>query len=330
MLKKIFPNCLFFGMFAFILSVFCEAQEPVGMVLNTQGDVQLLEPGQQTFRSGSVADFVFPESQIQTGKESQVEIILFFEACYRLEIGENSLIFVTDREWQIKQGAVLNEETIEHCYRPGHMSVEMGTVPGGTVLRTEGTPVITGLFPSSTMLIDLYPEFRWTPLSEKSGYRLTLYRLSPDKQARTLIWQINVPENTGVFPKSPLPVERGQRYEWTVETLQEETVTGKGFGMFEVLDEETMARVTDGRLAYGQDRSLSEDSASHLMLALFYESLGAWGDALAEYQSVRLSFPDSPALLRSIAFLYETVGLDEEAQKTWVVVDQLEKERNNQ
>lgn len=330
MLQNIVKNCFVLGFFTFILSFACAGQEPIGMVMRTDGDVQLLDPGQQTFRPGHVADFVFPESHLQTGKKSQVWLILFFDACYRLEIGENSLIGLTDREWQIKQGTILKEGTIAHCYRPGQMSIETETIPGGTVLRADGLPVLTGLFPSNTIVIDLYPEFKWTPLSENSGYRLTLYRLSPDKQARTQIWQINVSENMGIFPKSPLPLERGQHYEWTVETLHDETVTGKGLGSFAVLDEETMARVTEVRMTYEQEGGRSEDPAAHLLLALLYENLGAWGDALAEYQRISQDFPDSPALLRSIAFLYETLDLAEEAQKTWELVDRLETGKKNE
>jgi hypothetical protein len=291
-----------------------------------------------------VADFVFPGSQIQTGKESRVLITLFFDSCYRLEVGENSLMLVTDRERQIKQGAILKEETIEHCYRPGQMSVEMGTVPGGTVIRAEGVPVIKGLFPSNnTVIIDLYPEFRWKSISEKANYRLTLYRSTPDNKDGDMIWQIRVSENHLVYPKSPLPLERGHLYEWKVETLEGEMVTEEGIGIFQVLDEESMVRVKEVQKSYLQEFGPSEDSAqalsatkgledpsSHLLLALFYESLGAWGEALSEYNRVGQRFPDSPSLHRSIAFLYETLGLDEEAQKTWAVVDRLEKERKNE
>ena len=328
-------------MLALIRLASCEGQEPVGMIMNTDGDVRLLKPGQENFRPGNLADFLFPGSQIQTGKASQVVLTLFFDACYRVEVGENSQIILTDRERQITQGAILKEEKITHCYRPGQMSAETGTVPGATVLRDTGVPVINGLFPANnTVIINLQPEFRWKRPSEQAYYRFTLYRSVPESKESEIVWQSKVSENHLVYPASQLPLAQGQRYVWNVEALEGERVIAEGVGAFSVLDRENMVRVEEMQKSYRQTFGLShataqplnaatdmKDPTPYLLFALCYEHLGAWGDALSEYQRIAEHFPDSPALQRSIAFMYDTLGLEDEAQKTWAVVDRLEKKK---
>lgn len=131
---------------------------------------------------------------------------------------------------------------------------------------------------------------------------------------------------------------QGEGYRWKVEALNGEHVAAQGIGTFRVLDKENMVRVEEMRKSSGQTPGASEDSTHtlnaanemndptpYLLSALLYEHLGAWGEALSEYQRIAEHFPDSPALQRSIAFMYDTLGLEDEAQKIWAVVEQLEK-----
>ncbi len=256
--------------------------DPVGMVLRTQGDSLLRRSGEE--RPVRVADLLYPNDLLTAAGSVS---FLFCPESKTYTASPGSTLKLTAQGVQSQQGAAPASADSRRCALPrvalGAESLERA---GAIRVRAAGIPEVPlylgGLVHSSR------PRFAWGKVDKASEYRLTL-RSEEGEQ----IWRTTTPGAAADFPTDSAPLEKGI-YEWQVEAVQDERVIAEGRTRFEVRPDPGLA-------------GLANDDS--LLSAVELENAGFYSEAAAIYRNLRRESPGDARIVRHLDWLYRQAGL---------------------
>ena len=160
------------------------------------------------------------------------------------------------------------------------------------------------LSPRATKLLPGSPTFEWT------GPQAARYRVRLTGPAGVLWEQADLPRKAVAYPPTAPPLAPGTRYSWAVETPGQPVQEAP----FEVLSAAEAARVQAALQDLGPS-AVAQYPASTVSLMraglLFQE--GLYADARLELAAAIVAEPDEPTLRLLLAYVYDRVGLREQA-----------------
>ena len=178
-----------------------------------------------------------------------------------------------------------------------------GTVlPSERSSRVEQAQIPLLLDPRNTAVADTRPIFSWRPVTGATGYRLLL--TFPDGEVLTL----ETPDTRLPYPSTAPPLAPGSNVIVELTTLEDETGRAVDKTLFSVLDEDSLAALSEAEAAI-QNLKLDDKARAYLLAQLYwqYELKSAAIDRLQQLVEV-LPAP-AANLWQQLGDLYFEVGL---------------------
>jgi tetratricopeptide (TPR) repeat protein len=166
------------------------------------------------------------------------------------------------------------------------------------------------LSPRNSQVTDTRPTFHWQPVEGANGYRLLL--TLPDGEVLTL----ETPDIGLPYPTNAPPLEPGSTTIVELTTLEDETGEAVDKALFYVLDEASLAELTEAETAL-RTLELGKSAQGYLLAQLYrqYELKSAAIDQLN--QLVKTSPVPSANLWQQLGDLYFEVGLYLRAEESY-------------
>ena len=191
---------------------------------------------------------------------------------------------------------------------------------GSTIGATRGPDTDTGLFPvvispRKTMLRNLRPTIRWTPIANKKEritYKVTLYG-----EGMKVIWTRDVASETRLaYPDKEPPLMPGQTYKVVVtaddtSSLQDHS-PDLGFTTLTAGEAQALADKELDKKRLG----LPETQTRFLVLNL-YAARELYSEAIEQLENLYVTMKEA-AVAKMIGDLYATISLDREAEKKYL------------
>jgi hypothetical protein len=191
---------------------------------------------------------------------------------------------------------------------------------GSTIGLTRGPDTDTGLFPvvispRKTLLRNLRPTIRWTPIvgaKEKIIYNVTLYgdRLK-------VIWTRDVVSETRLtYPDEESALAPGQIYKVVVtgdgQSSQQDHSPGLGF---------TTLAADKAQMLADEERERKQmqlpETQTRFLIASLYAARELYTEAIEQLEDLYVTMKE-PAVARMLGDLYAITGLNREAEKRYV------------
>lgn len=189
-----------------------------------------------------------------------------------------------------------------------------------TIGRTRGPDTNLGLFPAvisprQTLLGNLRPTIRWTPIAgakEGTTYNVTLYGYS-----MKVIWSRDVASATRLaYPDNEPPLIPGQTYKVVVTTeglsSQQDHSPGLGFTTFTADQARALAdeEITKKQLGL-------PEMQTRFLVANLYAARGLYAEAIEQSEELFTTMKE-PVVAEMLGDLYAAIGLNREAEKRYL------------
>jgi hypothetical protein len=206
------------------------------------------------------------------------------------------------------------------CMQPCTPEVCGINYDGSTIGATRGPDTDTGLFPvvispRKTMLRNLRPTIRWTPVvgaKENTTYNVMLYG-----DLMKVIWTKDVVSETWLtYPDKEPPLAPGQIYKVAVmcggQSSQQDRSPGLGFT--------TLTADQAQRLAHEESKRRQmqlPETQTRFLIANLYASRKLYAEAIEQLKDLYATMKE-PAVAQMLGDLYAVTGLNREAEKRYL------------
>jgi hypothetical protein len=191
---------------------------------------------------------------------------------------------------------------------------------GSTIGSMRGPDTDKGLFPvvispRKTMLRNLRPTIRWTPIAgakESTTYKVTLYG-----DRMTVIWSKDVVSQIRLtYPDNEPPLKPGLTYKVVVtsEGLSSEQDHSPGLG-FTTLTPDQAQTLADAETK-GKQIVLPE-TQTRLLVSNLYAARELYSEAIEQLEELYTTMKE-PVVARTLGDLYAEIGLNREAEKKYL------------
>jgi hypothetical protein len=191
---------------------------------------------------------------------------------------------------------------------------------GSTIGATRGPDTDTGLFPvvispRKTMLRNLRPTIRWTPIvgaKEKITYNVTLYG-----DSLKVIWTKDVVSETRLtYPDKESSLAPGQIYKVAVtgggQSSQQDHSPELGF---------TTLTAEQAQMLADEERKIKQmqlpETQTRFLIANLYEARELYAEAIEQLENLNATMK-GPAVAQMLGDVYAMTGLNREAEKRYV------------
>jgi hypothetical protein len=282
------------------------AENPVGVITEVKGQVQIKRAGKSAWLPARVNMPVYAGDVLRTGSNGKV--VVWTPTGRAQTLGPKKTVSINpvkgtrDSLWREVWGSFVNR------MKSNFSDENLATVAAARAsISLPAKNQLALLSPRNTKVLEERPTFVWTDVENAKGYRVTVGFFDDDKR----VWETVVSQNSLHYPSDAPELKPGRVYIWQVEAIG--VPNAKESAWFVVLHP---AEARDIKFALQQLRSKAPDFIAYsLAAASFLESRGCYSEAISILKTTLKRFPNQPEPKVLLANLYETVGLSEHAQQ---------------
>jgi serine/threonine protein kinase len=274
--------------------------ELIATIINFTPEVEVERGGAKRLTNASFGTDLYQGDRLYTHVGAFADI-----ACTNgliLRLPEQRNLEVTCQDTSIaREIARLGEDLSHQLVQPAEpISGVLASTERSSRANQAQIPLL--LSPRNSQVADIRPTFHWQPLAGASGYRLLL--TLPDGEVLTL----ETPDTSLSYPTDAPPLEPGSTTIVELVTFEDETGEAVDKTLFSVLNEASLAKLTEAEAAI-RSLGLDENAQGYLLAQLYrqYELKNAAIDQLK--QLVEASNAPSANLWQQLGDLYFEVGL---------------------
>jgi hypothetical protein len=275
------------------------ASDPVGMVLRTGGESQLLREGQQN--ELRMAEVLYAGDQIVA--EGSTVTFMYCPSNEMVTLEAGSTVELSPTELVLVKGSGLGRSPARGCSLPR------------VALGSESLERVGGLRARGLAPIEIYlggnvssgrPVFEWAALENDAVYLVTL-----KSGMGAILWQEKTEASRLEFPEGAETLQPGS-YLWEILAEENGEPVAQQLARFSVKPDPELAQAT-----------VSDDPSEQLLQATLLENSGYFSEAASYYRALRKANPEDDRFTRRLAWLYWNSGLITAAN---VERDRLDKE----
>ncbi|MFA0745945.1 MAG: hypothetical protein LASZOEIN_002759 [Candidatus Fervidibacter sp.] len=282
------------------------AENPVGVITEVKGQVQIKRAGKSAWLPARVNMPVYAGDVLRTGSNGKV--VVWTPTGRAQTLGPKKTVSINpvrgtrDSLWREVWGSFVNR------MKSNFSDENLATVAAARAsISLPAKNRLVLLSPRNTKVLEERPTFVWTEVENAKGYRVTVGFFDDDKR----VWETVVSQNSLHYPSDAPELKPGRVYIWQVEAIG--VPNAKESAWFVILHP---AEARDIKFALQQLRSKAPDFIAYsLAAASFLESRGCYSEAISILKTALKRFPNQPEPKVLLANLYETIGLSEHAQQ---------------
>jgi tetratricopeptide (TPR) repeat protein len=310
-MKKFLIACIIL-FFVIICSALFSQEVPSyqAIITDIQGSVQIKRAHKTDFVKAVWGTQLFAGDQLKTLDQSSVSILFSNNNLITLET--NSSMTIAQNQLRSAQNTAplldLSNQFPEKVPLLSFRMRENGEVSALGGLRSRDSEEIILISPRNSKLSSLSPEFTWQSYKEYEHYKLTLF------DDRGKLWTRDVEGTQYEFEEADEKLVYGKSYFWYVEGQNLfETKRSESIG-FQVPAENEFRDISKRaeeilKLFENNPRS----NSFQLVIGVYYEKEGYYGDAIASYQKIAQMNEDAPLPHQILGNLYQKIGLKDMA-----------------
>jgi hypothetical protein len=284
-----------------------KAENPVGVITEVKGQVQIKRAGKSVWQPAKVNMPVYAGDVLRTGSNGKVVVWTPTGRAQTLgpkkTVSINPVRVARDSLWREIWGSFVNR--MKSTFSEENLTT-VAAARAPTSLPTKNRLVL--LSPRNTKVLEERPTFVWTEVENAKGYRVTVGFFDGEKR----VWEIVVNRNSLRYPDDAPELKPDKIYIWQVEAIGVPNASESAW--FAVLHP---AEARDIKFALQQLRNKAPDFVAYsLAAASFLESRGCYSEAISVLKAALKQSPHQPEPRFLLASLYETVRLPEHAQQT--------------
>jgi hypothetical protein len=257
---------------------------------------------------------------VETGPGAQAGVL--FNSGQIIEVGPGSRISIGSLPSKSSAGGKGGEDTVGRV--PDALTGQLSRFtqastgdPGLSALPVlrgaGGEQKLDAIGPRRTLVQPGQVTFAWTPVPEALEYRLTL--AGPG----TANGSHRATETRFALPADQV-VRAGERWTWSVEAMTPEGPVRSETYAFEVASDSLLAGLVSLHermqplLESGNESRLD---LAHYLLGSYCRSLGFYGDAAAQLETLVARHPERSELHRELGFVYQAIGRYDKAAEEY-------------
>lgn len=283
-----------------------KAENPVGVITEVKGEVQIKRAGKGSWQPVKVNMPVYAGDVLRAGSNGKVVVWMPTGRAQTLgpkkTVSINPVRSTRDSLWREIWGSFVNR------MKSNFSDENLATVAAARApVSLPAKNKLALLSPRNTKVLEERPTFMWTEVENAKGYRVAVGFFDDDKR----VWETVVSQNSLNYPSDAPELKPGRVYIWQVEAIG--VPNAKESAWFVVLHP---AEVRDIKFALQQLRSKAPDFIAYsLVAASFLESRGCYSEAISTLKAALKQSPHQPEPRFLLANLYENIGLSEHAQQ---------------
>ena len=289
-----------------MVAVVVKAENPVGVITEVKGQVQIKRTGKGAWQPARVNMPVYAGDVLRTGSNGKVVVWTPTGRAQTLgpkkTVSVNPVKGVRDSLWREVWGSFVSR------MKSNFSEENLATVAAArTPVSLPAKNRLVLLSPRNTKVLEERPTFVWTDVENAKGYRVMVGFFDDDKR----VWETVVNRNSLRYPDDAPELKPGKVYIWQVEAIGVPNASESAW--FAVLHP---AEARDIKFALQQLRSKAPDFIAYsLVAASFLESRGCYSEAISNLKFALKQSPHQPEPRFLLANLYENIGLSEHAQQ---------------
>ena len=289
-----------------MVAVVVKAENPVGVITEVKGQVQIKRAGKGAWQPARVNMPVYAGDVLRTGSNGKVVVWTPTGRAQTLgpkkTVSVNPVKGVRDSLWREVWGSFVSR------MKSNFSEENLATVAAArTPVSLPAKNRLVLLSPRNTKVLEERPTFVWTDVENAKGYRVMVGFFDDDKR----VWETVVNRNSLRYPDDAPELKPGKVYIWQVEAIGVPNASESAW--FAVLHP---AEARDIKFALQQLRSKAPDFIAYsLVAASFLESRGCYSEAISNLKVALKQSPHQPEPRFLLANLYENIGLSEHAQQ---------------
>ncbi len=289
-----------------MVAVAAKAENPVGVITEVKGQVQIKRAGKGSWQPARVNMPVYAGDVLRTGSNGRV--VVWTPTGRAQSLGPKKTVSINpvksprDSLWREVWGSFVSR------MKANFSEENLATVAAARApISLPAKNRLVLLSPRNTKVLEERPTFVWTEVENAEGYRVTVGFFDDEKR----VWETVVNRNSLRYPDDAPELKPDKIYIWQVEAIGVPNASESAW--FAVLHP---AEVRDIKFALQQLRSKTPDFVAYsLAAASFLELRGCYSEAISILKASLKQSPHQPEPRFLLASLYETVGLSEHAQQ---------------
>ena len=289
-----------------MVAVAAKAENPVGVITEVKGQVQIKRAGKSSWQPARVNMPVYAGDVLRTGSNGRV--VVWTPTGRAQSLGPKKTVSINpvksprDSLWREVWGSFVSR------MKTNFSEENLATVAAArTPVSLPAKNRLVLLSPRNTKVLEERPTFVWTEVENAKGYRVTVGFFDDEKR----VWETVVNRNSLRYPDDAPELKPGKIYIWQVEAIGVPNASESAW--FAVLHP---AEARDIKFALQQLKNKAPDFMAYsLAAASFLESHGCYSEAISILKAALKQYPHQPEPRFSLASLYETIGLPEHAQQ---------------
>jgi Tetratricopeptide repeat len=276
-----------------------QAQEQMAIITEIDGEVSISRASGGSAVTARWGIQLFAGDVVQTGSGAKASIL--FSNSNLLAMGANSQMEISGAQTSSRNVdptllADVSELTL-HRSGEGELAALGGLRSGAS--RDEIRP----LSPRNTLARATRPEFSWSTSAVFDSYTVSV--LGDDG----VLWSGPTASTSLIYPENAPTLSPGNTYWWRVEGEDMLDVTSSDLSTFSVLSEAQLEAVVEAETQIDALFADGENRASHdFLLGSFYAKEGLAGNALAAFERIAETHPESTLLYQILGKLYSETG----------------------